>query len=439
MATIFAQSSAYGKSGIAVYRISGNKALDTLKILTKKDYFKPRKAHYAKIFHPLSNKIIDYGLVIYFPKQNSFTGEEVVELHLHGSIAVSKIIMDALGSFEFLRLADPGEFSKRAFLNGKIDLTSAEGIADLINAETIMQHDQAIAQMSGHLAAIYEGWRMGLLKIMALIEAFIDFPDEEIPLNILGEITIELDRLKSELRNHLNDNRRGEKLRSGINLAIFGPPNVGKSSLMNYLVGRDVAIVSPIAGTTRDAIEAFIDFEGYPISIVDTAGIRGAVEDAIEQEGIKRAINNTKQADIKILLLSIHCDINKLDSGINSLLDDKTIIIINKADLIDSIPSDNLTYISLKNALNLQALRQKIQLAAIDAAGLSQSPGITRARYRQNIESALRYLENFSLSKDLVLSAEDIRQAMRHLSFITGKISIDEILGEIFSSFCIGK
>jgi len=439
MTTIFAQSSAYGKSGITVYRISGNKALKLLQMLTKKDSFEPRKAYYTKIFYPLSDKIIDQGIVIYFQQQNSFTGEEVVELYLHGSIAISKIITEVLSKIEFLRLADPGEFSKRAFLNGKNDLTRAEGIADLIDAETSMQHSQAISQMSGGLGAIYENWRAGLLKIMAYLEAFIDFPDEEIPLSLLGEIEIELERLKSELRNHLNDNKRGEKLRNGINLAIFGPPNVGKSSLMNYLAAKDVAIVSDIAGTTRDTIETFIDLEGYPICIVDTAGIRQATKDLIEQEGIKRAIEKAAKADIKILLLSPEVDINKMDSDIKQLLDEQTIIVVNKADLLDHVPQDNSIYISLKTSFNLQALMQKIKLTAASVAGKGENPSITRARYRQNIELALQNLENFNLSKDLVLSVEDIRQAVRHLSFITGKISVDEILGEIFSSFCIGK
>jgi tRNA modification GTPase len=441
MTTIFAQSSPYGKSGVAIYRISGKDALKAAKILTQKE-FQPRFANFSDITNPISNELIDQGIVVYFQAPKSFTGEDLVEFYLHGSVAVSKIMLDILGKMDFLRMAEPGEFSKRAFLNGKIDLTAAEGIADLIGAETFMQHKQAIKQMTGELAARYEDWRKTLLKVMSYIEAFIDFPDEEIPPQILDEIDFNIKELILSINHHLNDNKRGEKLRNGLNLAIFGPPNVGKSSLMNYLANRDVSIVSDIAGTTRDSIETFIDIGGYPICLVDTAGIRSVTNDAIEQEGIRRAINKAKEADIKILVTDVDTNFAAIDPYITELIDSDTILVINKIDLHEpiSLQLNNVTIlISLKGRNNLESLLDEIKKKAAEVAGTSEHPNITRARHRQNIELALRALQDFSMEKDLVLAAEDVRQAIRYLSFITGKITVEDILGEIFASFCIGK
>jgi tRNA modification GTPase len=442
MTTIFAQSSPYGKSGIAVYRISGKDALRAAKALTGRDKFEARFSYFNEVRNPSNNQLIDEGVVVYFQSPKSFTGEDLVEFYLHGSIAVSKIMLDTLSKMEFLRMAEPGEFSKRAFINGKIDLTAAEGIADLIDAETVMQHSQAIKQMTGLLAEKYENWRKVLLKLMSYIEAFIDFPDEEIPSEIMDEVNSSISLLITDISSHLNDNKRGEKLRSGINLAIFGPPNVGKSSLMNYLANRDIAIVSDIAGTTRDFIETFIDIEGYPICLVDTAGIRENTQDLIEQEGINRAIQKTRESDIKILMLDVETDFHNLDTIITGLIDPKTIVVINKVDIKNPNTADiknPVICISLKSGQNLELLLREIKNQASNIAGLSEHPNITRARHRQNIELALQSLQFFDLSKDLVLAAEDLRQATRYLSFITGKITVEDILGEIFSSFCIGK
>jgi len=440
MTTIFAQCSGLIKAGVAVYRISGPRAVDAAQCLTKKEFFEPRKAYLLDIFDPASDESIDKGLVIYFRAPASFTGEDIIEFHLHGSLAISKLMYKALAKIQGVRIANPGEFSKRAYINGKFDLIQAEGLVDLINAETEMQHKQAMQQSSGLLSSLYESWRKSLLKVMSYLEAYIDFPEEGISSKILGEIEKSIGALKDEMKSHLDDHSRGEIIREGINLSIFGPPNVGKSSLINYIANRNVAIVSPMPGTTRDSIETFIDIQGYPVCITDTAGIRTQTYDIVELEGIKRAVNKTQTAHIKLLVIDVEMDIDSLDKSIRDLIDDKTIIIVNKIDLkhnITRIP--NATYVSLKQKINLEALMEKIVDKIKEISPNLQSPYITRERHRQNVEEALSLLNNFSLEKDLVLAAEDVRLAACRLSLITGKITVDEILEEIFSSFCIGK
>lgn len=439
MTTIFAQCSGLVKAGVAVYRISGPRALDAAKFLTKKESFEPRKAYLLDIFNPASDELIDKGLVLYFKSPASFTGEDIIEFHLHGSLAIYKLIYKALGQIQGVRIANPGEFSKRAYIHGKFDLTQAEGLVDLINAETEMQHKQAMQQSSGLLSDLYESWRKSLLKVMSYLEAYIDFPEEGISSKILDEMEKSIKNLKEQMQNHL-DNNRGEIIREGINLSIFGPPNVGKSSLINYIANKNVAIVSPMPGTTRDIIETFIDIQGYPVCIIDTAGIRNNTYDTIELEGIRRAVTKTEEAHMKLLMIDIETDIENLDESVKRLIDDKTIIVVNKIDLQgDVLKMPNAVYVSLKQKLNLEELMEKITEGIKEISPDLQNPCITRVRHRQNVEGALRLLNEFSLERDLVLSAEDIRLAAGHLSLITGKISVDEILGEIFSSFCIGK
>ncbi|AVP88111.1 tRNA modification GTPase TrmE [Candidatus Phycorickettsia trachydisci] len=440
MTTIFAQCSGLVKAGVAVYRISGPRALYAAQCLTKKAFFEPRKAYLLDVFDPVSDELIDKGLVLYFKAPSSFTGEDIIEFHLHGSLAISKLMYKSLAIIQGVRIANPGEFSKRAYINGKFDLIQAEGLVDLINAETQMQHKQAMQQSSGLLSGLYESWRKSLLKVMSYLEAYIDFPEEGISSKVLGEIERNIQTLKQQMKNHLDDHNRGEVIREGINLSIFGPPNVGKSSLINYIANKNVAIVSPMPGTTRDSIETFIDIQGYPVCVMDTAGIRNNTYDVIELEGIKRAVTKTQAAHIKLLVVDVEIDVNNLDKGIKDLIDDKTILVINKVDLNPNIPiiSDAI-YISLKQKINLEELMEKILDKIKKISPSLQNPYITRERHRQNVEVALSLLNNFSLEKDLVLAAEDIRLSARRLSLITGKITADEILGEIFSSFCIGK
>ncbi|WP_253308212.1 tRNA uridine-5-carboxymethylaminomethyl(34) synthesis GTPase MnmE [Rickettsia endosymbiont of Orchestes rusci] len=448
METIFAQSSAQGRAGVAVFRISGPKSLDSLKMLTRKKNFKPRFMYYQKLIDPETGELIDNAMVVYFPSPASFTGEETIEIYVHGSKAIAIMLTSVLLNIAGLRIAEAGEFTKRAFLNGKFDLTAAEGIADLIEAETIMQHKQAIRQAGGALEDLYNGWRASLLRIISLLEAYIDFPDEDIPNVVLTEVMNISTKLKDELTSYLNDNRRGELLRSGIQLAIVGAPNVGKSSLLNFLMQREIAIVSNIAGTTRDIIEGHLDIGGYPIILQDTAGIRSGSNDLIEQEGIKRAIESAKKADIKIIMFDVEQLIlldSNLNEAITDLIDNNTIIIINKIDLSDldkvfSIEDKyNCLKVSIKENIGMQEILKNIENIAADIAGLTETPYITKERHRRYLKQALAALTSFNLEKDLVLATEDIRMTIRAISAITGSINIEEILGEIFKNFCIGK
>lgn len=454
MDSIFAQSSARGKSGVAVFRVSGPNALPALHILLRKKITPAeRVASLYKIFSSNSD-LIDNAMIIYFNSPRSFTGEDVVEIHTHGSIAVIKILTETLLSTGLVRMAEPGEFARRAFLNGKMDLTSAEGLADLIESETLMQHKQALRQMTGELEKLYSKWRMLLIEVISLLEAFIDFPEEDIPEIILSDVEGKVHKLKSDLESHLNDNRNGERLRNGLKLAIIGAPNVGKSSLLNFLAKRDVSIVSNIAGTTRDVIESHLDIGGYPIIISDTAGLRKDCSDVIEQEGISRALKAAEYSDIKIIMLDAK-DISIVDQEILNLIDQDTILIINKIDLFTSTYSlenynseilsiaKNLKIpiitTSIKEKIGLDNILLSIEKVAESIAMPSDSPSITRLRHRHNISKALETLNSCNIRSDLVLATEDIRISIRYLSILTGKIEIEEILGEIFSKFCIGK
>ena len=441
--TIFAQCSAPGKAGVAIFRVSGPNALDSLSKLITHDYsqLEPKKIYLRKIYTSNKQKVIDEAMVVYFKDGASFTGEDTVEIYTHGSISVAKLLNETLAAMDDVRLAERGEFAKRAFLNGKMDLTSAEGLADLIDAETEMQHTQAIQQFSGSLQKTYEEWRLKIMKIISLLEAYIDFPDEDIPENIIQSTQQEINKLTQGIKDHLNDNHRGERLRNGIKLAIIGPPNAGKSSLTNLLMRRNLSIVSNIAGTTRDIIEGYIDINGYPLILQDTAGININSEDEIEQEGIERALQAARFSEIKIIMRDASIE-DKLPLKVQEIIDKYTIILHNKIDLIDNISQDNSAHhinISVKENIGIDQLYKKITELCQELAAPSNSPQITRARHRGQLERALNSLENFSLQNDLVLATEDLRMTARSISNITGKITVDEILGEIFSSFCIGK
>lgn len=450
--TIFAQSSAPGKAGVALFRLSGPLSRASLsKLITHQRILEPRKLYLRKIYMPnQARQLIDEAVVVFFEKNASFTGEESVEIYTHGSLAVIKLMHQALSSIEGVRMAEPGEFAKRAFLNGNMDLTAAEGLSDLIEAETELQHKQAIRQFSGELAEIYEGWRQNIVKLIALLEAYIDFPDEDIPEETLKQVEQEVKNLSSAIKEHLSDSNRGERLRSGIKLAILGKPNAGKSSLINQIAGRDLAIVSDIAGTTRDVIESYIDIAGYPLILQDTAGINLNSQDKIEQFGIDRAWSAANNSDIKLIIVDIQDNIADSLALFEDIIDKNTIIILNKVDLgqIDSsILANNdlaqkaqaIITTSIKQNVGLDDLSKQIALIAERIAAPTDSPAITRARYRAQLEQALESLARFSLNQDLVLAAEDLRLTTQAISNITGKITVDEVLGEIFGNFCIGK
>lgn len=451
MDTIFAHCSGKGKAGVAVFRISGPDSLSVVLELTKKtkEDLPPRRMVFSKIHDPRDSKLIDEGMVVYFSNKASFTGEESAEIHTHGSLAVIKLLNNTLFSHHKVRLAEPGEFARRAFLNGKFDLTSAEGLADLIEAETEMQHAQAIRQLGGGLAKLYEEWRAKLLDILAYLEAYIDFPEEEIPDEVTNRANELVESLCSSIKEHLTDNRKGERLRDGLKLAIIGKPNVGKSSLLNYLMQRDVAIVSNIAGTTRDIIEGHLDIGGYPMILQDTAGIRDESNDEIEMIGIERARQIHKEADIKLIILEARELIessNRALSPFSELIDEGTVIICNKVDLLADtsqlpkmIDDNKIVSISVAKEQGLKELMQIISQKAEQLAAPGENPMITRERHRIQLQGALEALEQFKHVEDLILATEDLRMTIRYLSNITGTITADEVLGEIFSKFCIGK
>ena len=436
MKTIFAQSTGRGKAGVAVMRISGPDALKTLQKLTKRQEFEPNRMYLTELY-AADKYLIDKAMSVYFKAPHSFTGEGVVELHTHGSIAVTRMLTTTLLDLG-LSLAEAGEFSKRAFLNGKMDLTSAEGLADLIDSETEIQHRQAMRHMSGELEDLCNDWREKLLKSLALMEAYIDFPDEEIPASVLNSTQNMIDELKVSLQEKLGDNRRGERLRNGITMAVLGEPNVGKSSLMNFLSQRDVSIISDVAGTTRDVIETHLDIGGYPIVLADTAGLRGGSDDVIEREGMARALKAASASDIKIIMLDAR-KVGETSQEILDLIDDSAIVVMNKVDLVESMRKDDALYISVKQKLNLDSLILAITTKAESLAGNGETISITRERHRRHITMAVEALERCDIKGDLVLAAEDLRIAARNLSLMTGKIEVEEILGEIFQNFCIGK
>ncbi len=439
--TIYALSSAHGKSAIAVYRISGPNALGAIIELSGAKKLIPRILHRATLIHPTTQEEIDDVMFVYFNAPNSFTGEDVVEIYTHGSIAVQKLLFAALASIEDLRYAEAGEFSKRALFNGKIDLTRIEGMMDLINAETHLQHKQALSQMQGALFNVTSQWRVEIIQLMSLVEAYIDFPEEEIPDSVISDSEIMCKNIIASINHYLSDRRKGERLRNGIKLAIYGKPNVGKSSLVNYLTQRDISIVSTIPGTTRDIIESHIDIGGYPIILLDTAGIRDS-DDEIEQEGIKRAKAAIESADINIFIQSIE----EIES--HHYHDKNTINVINKIDLkhnlqkkctaLNSTTHQNYIEISLKNNTGLEELINTIIAKASDLAG-NNSGLITKERHRVCMINAVASLQKVNLRQDLVLAAEDLRIAAQELSYLIGKIDVEDLLDQIFLNFCIGK
>ena len=399
--TIFALSSAKGKAGVSIFRISGKKSLDILNHITGNLHqnIVPRLLGKSKIFDPETSELIDEAMVVYFKSPHSFTGEDIVEIHTHGSIAISKLLTQVVLRFENTRYAESGEFTRRAVLNGKMDLTSAEGLMDLINSETLMQHKQSIKQMCGLLYQECEHWRTEIISIMSLIEAFIDFPDEEIPEEIIQNAEDKICSIKSSFFRYLNDERRGERLRNGLKLTIYGKPNVGKSSLMNFLSQKEVAIVSSISGTTRDIIETHLDIGGYPIILTDTAGIHEESSgDPIEQEGIRRAKIAINEADIKIHLQD-SADFAKPASYEKSI-----IYVVNKIDLVDFIPLENVIPISIKRNLGLEKLLEIISEKASKLAGNGQDIYITQTRHRSALQNSYNALERLNLRSDIIIS-----------------------------------
>ena len=442
--TIYALSTGPGVSGVAIIRISGPDTLKVIKLLTNKDVPRPREATLRKINNINTSELIDEGIVLWFPGPESYTGEDMAEIQVHGSKAVIDAIHMNISNIENCRIAEPGEFTKLAFQNGKINLLKAESVADLISAETEIQRKQAVKIMSGRSADKFNLLREKLLQILSHVEAIIDFPEEDLPKDILNKIKKDTDEVLKDIEKILNDQKVGERIREGFKIAILGPTNAGKSSLINYLSNRDVAIVSEIAGTTRDVIETHLNIDGYPVIVSDTAGIRESV-DEIEKKGIKLSLNRAEEADLKLVVV----DAKNTDftDTLKGLLDDNAILVLNKSDLLEKdidpeINRINHVLISIKNNLNIDKLIQKIKNALKNKFITSDDILITRERHRQHLEQCVSHLKRFNQKKeveDFDIAAEDLRLAARHLGMIVGKVDVEEILGSIFNDFCIGK
>jgi len=428
--TIYALSTAPGRAGVAVLRVSGPHACAALEALTGRGVPRPRAATLRRFIDPETQAPLDRGLALFFPAPASFTGEDVVELHLHGGRAVVAGMLAALARLPGLRAAAPGEFTRRAFENGKLDLTEVEGLADLIDAETEAQRKQALRQMEGALGKLYEGWRARLVRLLAHAEAEIDFPDEEVPGDLIARLGPEIGQLRSEIAAHLDDGRRGELLRDGVEVAIVGPPNVGKSSLLNRLAGRDAAIVSDEAGTTRDVLEVRLDIGGVPVTLADTAGLREAAG-AIEREGVRRALERAEKADLRLVVAAP-------DAGDFALARNGDIKVLNKIDLGADIPA-GVIGVSAATGAGLDALEAALRVCVGAAFEASEHPVITRARHREGLGECAAALARAGEGGDTDLTAEDLRLAARALGRITGRVDVEELLDVIFRDFCIGK
>jgi len=433
--TIFALSTAPGRAGVAVVRVSGSESVRVIEALTRKAAPSPRNAT-MKGFFDGSGKLIDRGLAIFFQGPASFTGEDIAEFHVHGGRAIVGAMLDALAALG-LRPAEPGEFTRRAVEHGKIDLTQAEAIADLVDAETDAQRRQALRQYDGALAELYEGWRADLIRAGAWAEAAIDFSDEELPADTLARTRASITGILQDIRGHLDDARRGEVLREGLHLTVIGPPNAGKSSLVNALARRDVAIVAEIAGTTRDVIEVRMDLGGYPVILADTAGLRDTVE-VIEAEGVRRARARAESADLVLLLLdgSAADPFAGLPEGTRGDL-----IVFNKSDLPWPAKHDGLS-LSLKTGTGMDAMIDALTAKVRERLERpTEAPVLTRTRHRRALEDASRSLEHALTAPDdhPELLAEDLRLALRALGRITGRVDIEDVLDVVFKDFCIGK
>ena len=438
---IYALSSGRGPSGIAIIRLSGKDTLKISKLITKKKRIDGKEINFCKFYDPSDDNLVDEGLLLFFPSPNSFTGDDLVEFHVHGSNAIITQFLKVLSEQLNCRLAEPGEFTKIAFQNNKIDLLEAESIGDLIHAETELQRQQAIKLVQGNASDYYNNLREKLVKSLAYIEAQIDFAEDDLPNNILKEVQISIKEVYADIKKILDDNRIGEKIREGFRVAIIGEVNAGKSSLLNLLSKREAAIVSEEEGTTRDIIETYLNIDGYPVILADTAGIREA-KNEIEKKGISLALSKSKEADLNLIVIDNSS--KNLDKKIHGLINDKSIVVLNKADL-DSGKKHNFKesiLVSVKENKNIDELIKKIKKLLSSKFTSSKDILVTRERHRIKLNNCLVEIDNFlkkDQKKDIEMAAEDLRLATRHLGGIVGKVDVEEILGSIFKDFCIGK
>ena len=437
--TIFSLATAMGRAATAMIRVSGPRVSDIPELF---EFARPEPKVASLRLLKHQKKKLDQSIVLFFKGPESYTGEDVLELHLHGGRAVIDGVYSVLSAQEGFRFADNGEFSRRALVNGRIDLTGAEAVNDLINAETEAQRDQGLNQLEGALRLQLEKWSSDLKKFGAHIEAYIDFPDEQIPISVLNNLLQGVEETKSEIEEFVQDDRKGEILRSGLKVAVIGPPNVGKSSFVNWLAKRDIAITSDKAGTTRDIVEAHLNLGGYPVTVADTAGMRKS-EDTIEQEGIRRALRWAESADLRVLIL----DPETIDeaSTFGDLLKSDDPVLINKADrvTIDQQPLAAHSLVSVRTGHGLDKTLSELTNIAKKKMGTQGPATITQARHREFLNNCLAALKkaHFGLSNqaDLELIAEDFRSAIYSIGRITGRVDIEDLLDVVFKEFCIGK
>jgi tRNA modification GTPase len=425
--TIFAVASGAGQAAIAVIRVSGPESRATLAALCGQ-VPSPRRASFRRL-RDADGAELDQGMVVWLPAPGSYTGEDSAELYLHGGRAVLAGVADALVALG-ARPAEPGEFTRRAFLNGRMDLTEAEAVHDLIAAETEAQRRQALRQLDGALGTLYGGWADRLRLLLAQQEALIDFPDEDLPPEVEAQVHRELAALQQELAAHLDDGRRGERLREGLVFAVTGRPNVGKSSLVNALAERDVAIVTPIPGTTRDALETRVVLGGVPVTLVDTAGLRDTV-DEIEAEGVRRARARAATADLVVA-------VTEAGEAVAASDGQSLVVVANKIDLGGSVPADAIA-VSALTGEGLDALRARLAAAARSLTESAGPPPLTQARHRAALQEAVARLAGAQMADLPELRAEDLRLALRSLGRITGSVGVEDILDTLFARFCIGK
>ena len=448
--TIFALSSGTGTAGVAVVRLSGSFSKTVLSLLTGGNVPAARKAALRTLKDPETSAVLDQALVLVFDAPASFTGEDVVELHLHGGRAVVEGVLATLQSVDGLRLAEPGEFSRRAFDNNKLDLTEAEGLNDLIHAQTAAQRDQALRQMDGELRSLYDGWRGDLLAHLAHLEADIDFPDEDLPEGVAGAVLPKILSTQEQITQHIVDSRRGRMLRNGFRLTVLGEPNAGKSTLVNALAKSDVAIVSDEAGTTRDVIEVQLDLGGFPVRLIDTAGLRES-ESNVEQEGVRRAITRAEEADLKLVLVRAD-EWPTIPDAMKKWLDEDALVVVSQTDRTEGDAMFHVKHVadyrvaglvpvSVKTGNGLDDLFADVERIVSERMALTDAPVLTRMRHQKALEETIDHLERFKSNAgfDAVLAAEDVRMAVRSIGKITGRVDVEDMLDIVFSDFCIGK
>ncbi|MBA1339712.1 MAG: tRNA modification GTPase [Pelagibacterales bacterium] len=440
---IYALSSGRGPSGIAIIRLSGEDALKISELISQNKNLKSKEINLCKFYNPLNKALIDEGLLLLFPRPHSYTGEDLVEFHIHGSNAVISYFLKILSEQNNCRLAEPGEFTKIAFQNDKIDLIEAEGIGDLIHSETELQRQQAVKLAQGNASNYYNELRAKLIKSLAYIEAKIDFAEDDLPKSLLKEVQKSIKEVHSDIRKILEDHKVGEKIRNGFRVSIIGEVNAGKSSLLNLLSKRDAAIVSEEKGTTRDVIEVYINIDGYPVILADTAGIRDTKSE-IEKKGISLAINKSRESDLNLIMIDNSS--KSIDPKIQKLISEDSIVVLNKSDVDKKqnhkFKKTEVVLVSVKNNENIIELTSKIKEKLSSKFITSNDVLITKERHRAKLNECLKEIDNFlkkDQNKDIETAAEDLRLATRHLGGIVGKVDVEEILGSIFRDFCIGK